>query len=197
MRSVNSSCLSAFTSSKLNILNGLKNTALFFISKNFKLYMCKSHFPCAQIQLMFLPPSSLYCMQTYFVCRTIPKTIVLCFYFQKGFKLYMCKSHFPCAQIQLMFLPPNSLSYLQTYFVCRILPIALSVSFLEGFPLVRGLVSRRAACELPGKLASVKLVGNFTPKARVNSVSVSRLGTGKSVQFISLDTNVCIVRHAR
>ena len=159
MRSVNSSCLSAFTSSKLNILNGLKNTALFFISKNFKLYTCKSHFPCAQIQLMFLPPSSLYCMQTYSVCRPIPKTIVLCFYFQKGFKLYMCKSHFTCAQIQLMFLPPSSLSFLQTYFVCRMLPTALSVSFLVGFPLVRGLVSRRAAEPCTGSRFTMSMLG--------------------------------------
>ena len=71
----------AFTSSENKHTKWAQKTlALYFISNNLKIHMCKSHFPCAKSSSCSCLPVAYIACRLYSVCRPIPKTIVLCFY---------------------------------------------------------------------------------------------------------------------
>ena len=96
---------------KINILNRLRKLWHYILFQTIsKIYLCKSHFPCANSSSCSCLPVTYIACRLNSVCKPIPKTITLCFYFfsKKVLNYNVQITLFMC-QFQLMFLPPSSL----------------------------------------------------------------------------------------
>ena len=96
---------------KITILNGLRKLWHYIYFKQFKNSYVQITLSMCQFQLMFLPPSSLYCMQTSFCLQTDScAKSSSCFYLQVAY--FFCKPILSAGCLLLHCLSPFWLVFL-------------------------------------------------------------------------------------